>query len=81
MGAILEKMSGGMQVISITHLPQIASRGKHHLFVYKQDIKNKTISFIKELNEADRVMEIAKMLSTGKPTEAALLNARELLKN
>jgi DNA repair protein RecN (Recombination protein N) len=49
------------------------------LFVYKKDIKNKTVSFVKELNEADRVVEIAKMLSTGKPTEAAILNAKELL--
>jgi DNA repair protein RecN (Recombination protein N) len=79
-GQILEQMSKGMQVISITHLPQIASKGKHHLFVYKQDTKNKTISFIKELSEADRVVEIAKMLSAGNPGEAAISNAKELLK-
>lgn len=80
-GLILAQMSNGMQVISITHLPQIAAKGKHHLFVYKKDIKNKTISFIKELNASERVIEIAKMLSTGKPTDAALMNAKELLKS
>ncbi len=79
MGGILEKMSKGMQVITITHLPQIASKGKNHLFVYKHDLQNKTVSEIKQLSGDERIVEIAKMLSTGKPTEAALLNARELI--
>ncbi len=79
-GVILDEMSKDMQVVTITHLPQIASQGKHHLFVYKQDINNKTVSFIKELNDSDRVTEIAKMLSTGKATDAAVKNAKELLK-
>jgi DNA repair protein RecN (Recombination protein N) len=78
-GNILEKISSGMQVISITHLPQIASKGKHHLFVYKHDLDEKTVSNIRSLKNEERVMEIAKMLSTGKPTETAIKNARELI--
>lgn len=79
-GGILDEMSRDMQVITITHLPQIASRGKHHLFVFKKDNANRTLSFIRELNEADRVTEIAKMLSTGNATDAAVKNAKELLR-
>lgn len=78
-GQILLSMSDKMQVISITHLPQIACKGKFHLFVYKQDGKNKTISYIKELNKDERVVEIAKMLSTGSPTPSAIKNAQDLL--
>ena len=78
-GTILLHMGKNMQVIAITHLPQLASKGKQHLFVYKQDIKEQTQSEIKALTPEERVVEIAKMLSTGKPTESALLNAKELL--
>ncbi|MDP2388662.1 MAG: DNA repair protein RecN [Bacteroidota bacterium] len=78
-GTILQQMGSDMQVISITHLPQLASKGQNHLFVYKTDTKEKTISNIKQLSKEERVVEIAKMLSTGKPTEAALSNAKELL--
>jgi DNA repair protein RecN (Recombination protein N) len=79
MGNIFSQMAGKMQVISITHLPQIASKGQHHLFVYKNDDKEKTRSFIKVLNKDERTVEIAKMLSTGKPTESAIKNAKDLL--
>ena len=78
-GGILSKMGKNMQVISITHLPQIASKGSHHLFVYKKDNSEKTLSYIKELNKEERTVEIAKMLSTGKPTDSAIKNALELL--
>ncbi len=80
-GSILLDMGKHMQVIAITHLPQIASKGKQHLFVYKRDVKNLTQSEIRTLSGDDRVVEIAKMLSTGKPTEAALSNAKELLRS
>lgn len=80
-GSIMLDMGSHMQVIAITHLPQIASKGKQHLFVYKRDIKNQTQSEIRTLTGDERVVEIAKMLSTGKPTEAALSNAKELLKS
>jgi DNA repair protein RecN (Recombination protein N) len=79
MGNIFEKMAIKMQVISITHLAQIASKGKHHLFVYKNNEKEQTRSFIKHLSQDERVVEIAKMLSTGKPTESAIKNAKDLL--
>ena len=68
-----------LQVITITHLPQMASKGLNHLFVYKSDSKDKTTSSIKVLNKEERISEIAKMLSTGNPTETALKNAKELL--
>lgn len=80
-GSIMNTMSEKMQVITITHLPQIASKGNSHLFVYKEDKNNKTFSNIKQLSSSERVDEIAKMLSTGNPTAAAISNARELLKN
>ena len=78
-GNILESMSKKMQVISITHLPQIASRGNHHLMVYKNELPTKTVSLIKELNKTERVEEVAKMLSSGKPTPISIKNARELI--
>ena len=78
-GAILEKMAKGMQVITITHLPQIASKGKSHLYVYKHEVSDTTVSEIKTLKHEERIVEIAKMLSTGKPTEAAIKNAQELI--
>lgn len=78
-GNILFAMGKSMQVITITHLPQMASKGSNHLFVYKSDNKDKTTSSIKQLNKDERIAEIAKMLSTGTPTETALKNAKELL--
>jgi len=68
------------QVISITHLPQIAARGQHHYRVYKEDSLFATSTHITELNQEQRVEEIAHMLSGATLTEAAINNARELLK-
>ena len=79
MGSIMQKMAGSMQVITITHLPQIACKGKDHLFVYKEDKANKTYTRIKSLNKEERIQEIAKMLSKNNPTPAAIKNAKELL--
>ena len=67
------------QVISITHLPQIAARGRAHYKVYKQDNETETNSHIRRLTDDERVEEIAHMLSGAKLTEAALNNARALL--
>jgi len=78
-GNILLKMGSTMQVVTITHLPQMASKGAHHLFVYKNDDDESTVSHIKQLSKEERVTEIAKMLSTGNPTQSALKNAKELL--
>jgi DNA repair protein RecN (Recombination protein N) len=80
-GVILEQMSDTMQVVTITHLPQVASKGKAHLFVYKQEEGKRTVTRIKSLNKEERVQEIAKMLSAGKVGDAAMKNAKELLKN
>jgi len=78
-GGIMAQMAGSMQVIVITHLPQVASKGESHLFVYKKEESKRTVTRIKALGKEERVQEIAKMLSAGKPGEAALENAKELL--
>ena len=80
-GGIMHKMGASMQVITITHLPQVASKGDTHLFVYKEEVGKKTVSRIKQLSDKQRIEEIAKMLSAGKPGEAARENAKELLGN
>jgi len=78
-GDILLQMGSHMQVITITHLPQMASKGSNHYYVYKKDDNEKTNSLIKELKGEERINEIAKMLSAGKLTQSAIVNARELL--
>ena len=79
MAEIMLKMSAEMQVIAITHLPQIASKGNSQYKVYKTDVAETTISQIKLLNKNDRVLEIAQMLSGSKITDAAIQNAKTLL--
>jgi len=78
-GQIMERLASNLQVISITHLPQIASKGQSHYFVYKDDKSATTYTRIRQLDKQERVVEIAKMLSGDKPGESALQNARELL--
>ena len=87
-GRIAEKMAMTMkeialhrQVLSITHLPQIAAYGAHHYLVYKEDKADETHTHIIELSSERRVEEIAHMLSGASITEAAIENAKELLKN
>jgi len=80
-GQIMENLSANLQVITITHLPQIASKGQNHYFVYKDDSTATTYTRIKQLDNKERILEIAKMLSGDKPGESALQNARELLKS
>ncbi len=80
MADIMQKLSKKTQVISITHLPQIAAKGNEHLIVYKVDINNTTETGIKKITGKDRVTELAKMLSGKNITEAAMQNATELLK-
>ena len=80
MGNIMQEMAGNnRQVISITHLPQIAARGENHYKVYKEETTNGTVSNMIMLSEEERVQEIAQMLSGSDITEAAVNNARELL--
>ena len=78
-GNIMKNMSGHMQVINITHLPQIAGKGDRQFLVYKEDIDNTTHTRIRLLNSEERVLEIARMLSSDGLSEAAIVNARELL--
>ncbi len=78
-GDILLKMSKLMQVVAITHLPQIAGKGNEHLLVYKQTDEDSIKSKIKKIKNEERIKEIAKMLSGDKITKAAIENAKELL--
>lgn len=78
-GNIIHSMANGMQVINITHLPQIASKGKTHFLVYKDNLSAHSNTKIKLLDSNERVIEIAKMLSGEKLSDAALTNAKELL--
>jgi DNA repair protein RecN (Recombination protein N) len=80
MGAIMQQMADSMQVISITHLPQIASKGSVHYKVYKTDREETTKSAIKQLTREERIREIAQMLSGSTLTPVAIRNAEELLK-
>jgi len=79
MAQIMKKMSHGLQVMAITHLPQIASAGNDHLIVKKTSNNNTTYSSIERLDPAARLEEIAQMLSGGEISNAARENARALL--
>jgi len=81
MGEIMQTMSADMQVITITHLPQIAAKGTQHYRVYKDDSGQQTQTHIQRLTMDERLDELAQMLSGKNITDAALLNARELLAN
>ena len=79
MGEIMRSMSKTMQVITITHLPQIAAKGDAHYKVYKADTDLATYTHIVRLKDAERPQEIAELLSGKNPSQAALDNAKELL--
>ncbi len=79
-GQILSAMGKYMQVINITHLPQVASRGTRHYHVYKDDTDNSTFTRVKLLSPEERILEVARLLSGSEVTETAMKNARELLK-
>jgi len=80
-GGILKRMGGYMQVVAITHLPQIAAKGDQHYWVYKSENNQVTTTFIKQLSSVERIGEIAKMLSNETVTESAFKTANELLNN
>lgn len=80
MGEIMLQMSQHTQVIVITHLPQVAARGNTHFNVYKDTNSNETLTHIRKLTQKERILEIAQMLSGKMVTEAALMNAQELMK-
>lgn len=79
-GQILSGMGKYMQVINITHLPQVASRGTRHYHVYKDDTDSSTFTRVKLLSPEERIIEVARLLSGSEVTETAMKNARELLK-
>ena len=80
MADIMEEIANhGRQVISITHLPQIAAKGTAHYKVYKEDTDTATVSHIRSLTTEERISELAQMMSAGTLTEAAINNAREML--
>lgn len=79
MATIMRNMSRSMQIISITHLPQIAAKGTHHIKVYKEDEKDVTVTRLKALNEEERIVEIAQMIGGSQLTDASIAHAKELL--
>ncbi|RHJ91757.1 DNA repair protein RecN [Parabacteroides bouchesdurhonensis] len=79
MGDIMQDLGTKMQVFAITHLPQIAAKGKEHYFVYKEDMPDRTITRIRKLTNEERIREVARMLSGASLTEASMANAKELL--
>lgn len=79
MGDIMLRMSAEMQVIAITHLPQIAAKGKQHLKVYKETQKDITTTNIEQLDEEKRILEIAEMLGGKEKSSSAIAHAKQLL--
>lgn len=79
MGEIMQQMSSTMQVFSITHLPQVASKGSYQFKVYKQESSEGTSTHIKQLSKDERIQELAEMLGGKSLSESALAHARELL--
>ena len=78
-GRIMCRMAERMQVVAITHLPQIAARASQHLKVYKETDADRTVSRIRELTSQERITEVATMLSSDPPTPAAIQTAKELM--
>ncbi len=80
-GQILSSMGKCMQVINITHLPQVASRGTRHFHIYKEDRDDSTITRVKLLSPDERIIEVARLLSGSEVTDTAIKNAKELLRS
>jgi DNA repair protein RecN (Recombination protein N) len=76
---IMQEMSANMQVIAISHLPQIAAKGKIHYKVFKQEVKNSIETNITILNQEQRIKEIAEMLGGKTLTDSAMNHAKQLL--
>ena len=80
-GSMLAQMGRTMQVLNITHLPQIAALGNRHFFVYKNESSDSTITYLKLLSHEERIMEVARLLSGSEISSAAIEHARTLFKN
>ena len=78
-GKVLKKLSKSHQIISITHLPQIASQSDSHYFVSKKDFNKETVAEIKQLSGEEKILEIAKLLSGDKVTDSGIASAKELI--
>ncbi len=78
-GNLLREMGRSLQVVAITHLPQIAGKGSTHFYVYKDDAEEKTVSRMKKLTDEERINEIAVMIGGQNPSASAMNSARELL--
>ena len=78
-GGVMHRMSQYMQVITISHLPQVAAKGAHHFKVYKETINQSTYTQLKKLKPEDRILEIAQMLGGEEISETAIQHAKELL--
>jgi DNA repair protein RecN (Recombination protein N) len=81
LGSMMKMMSQNHQLITISHLPQIAAKGDAHYFVFKDHTASKTVSSIKLLDEDERVKAIARMIGGDTPSKVAMQNAQELLTN
>ncbi len=79
MADIMKEMSGAMQVFSITHLPQVASKGNHHFKVFKKDTADRTETNMRKLSNDERVVELAQMLGGKELSDSALAHAKQLL--
>lgn len=79
MGAVMKELSSHLQVITITHLPQVAGKGRQHFRVYKADTEEQTITHIEQLSDEQRLHEVARMLSGSNITQEALANAKTLI--
>jgi DNA repair protein RecN (Recombination protein N) len=78
-GNLLKRMGENMQLIAISHLPQVAARADHHFKVEKLESGDRTISRVRELNEDQKVEEVARLMSGETISQEALLNARSLM--
>ena len=79
MGQLLGDLSEKYQIITITHSPQVAAYGDEHFYIYKEDSVERSFTKVRKLNEEDRVLEIAHMLSGNPPTPSAISNAKDLI--
>jgi DNA repair protein RecN (Recombination protein N) len=79
MARIMGEMSNSTQLLSITHLPQIAAKGEYHIKVYKEDVNDVTRTRLRVLQDEERILEIAQMIGGNNVTDAAIANAKELL--
>lgn len=80
-GEMMADIARSIQVITITHLPQVAAHGAHHLRVFKTDTTTETLTRVEQLNEQDHILEIARMLSGKDLNQAAIENAKSLIRH